>query len=99
MGPSQAGMPQYILKWNLINCSGSLHPNIPPLGEKTHVRGIKRGTSSSGRKDFNDPPAKALRLAITPGENGESEWKKPARSSGPAQVFQVPGGDAQFRKS
>lgn len=56
--------------------SGSLHLNIPPLIKKTHVSDIKRGESSSGRNDFNYPPSKVLRLAITSGENGETERKK-----------------------
>lgn len=74
-------MLQYILKWNLIKCSGSL--NAPPLTKETHARDIKLGKSSSGGNDFNYPPAKALRLAVTSGEKGGKRVEKAASRSRP----------------
>lgn len=64
---------------------------------------IKREKSSSARNDFNYPPAKALRLAITSGENGETEWKKllpaPARFQDPPTFSRTPRGRSEATRS
>lgn len=81
--------------------SGSLHPNVPPLIKKTHVRDVKRGKSSSGRNYFHYPPAKALRLAITSGENGENRAGKSCfpRFRGPPRFSRTPRGRSEATRS